>query len=102
MVFHRKYADRMPIANVFTVTVSGPKEDEAMLVNALTRSGFAAEVCAPYIDQEADLGWVRVLTHEGHDGPPSPEFQQEVMARAGGIATAYSYSQRASGITIGT
>ena len=51
--------------------------------------------------QEVDLGWVRVLTHEGHDGPPSPEFQQKVMARAGEVATAYGYSQRASGITIG-
>ena len=39
----------MPIANVFTVTFSGPKESEATLANALTRSGFAAEACPPYI-----------------------------------------------------
>jgi hypothetical protein len=63
----------MPVANVFTVTFSGPKQAEASLADALKRSGLAAEVCPPYIDQETDLGWAPVLTHEGHNGPPSAE-----------------------------
>ncbi len=53
-------------------------------------------------DNEADLGWVRVLAHEGHDDRPSPEFQRQISARSGEIAKTFGYSHRASGVTVAT
>lgn len=90
----------MPIPNAYHVTFSGPKETEPGLVDALTKAGLAAETCNPMYDYEADLGWVRVLAHEGHDGRPSPEFQAQIRARSSEVAHTFGYSERASGVIV--
>ena len=97
---HDQYCEDMPIPNAYSVKFSGPKEAEPGLVDALTKAGLAAETCSPMYDNEADLGWVHVLAHEGHDDPPSPEFQVQIRARAGEIAQTFGYSHRSSGITV--
>lgn len=81
---------------------SGPKEAEPALIDALTRARLAAETCDPLYDSEAYLGWVRVLAHEGYDDPPSPEFQQQIRARATQVAETFGFSERTAGITIAT
>jgi hypothetical protein len=95
------YAGDVPIPNAYHVTFSGPKDAEPGLVDALTKAGLAAETCSPMYDYEADLGWVRVLAHEGYDDPPSPEFQRQIRARSSEVAHTFGYAERASGITAG-
>lgn len=90
----------MPIPNAYSLQFSGPKDAESGLVDALSKAGLAAETSNSMYDNEADLGWVRVLAHEGYDDPPSPEFQVQIRARTSGIAQTFGYSERASGNTI--
>jgi hypothetical protein len=91
----------MPIPGAFTVTFSGPQGGEAAFVDELRGSGLAAEPCAAMYPDEADVAWVHVLAHEGDDGGPSQEFQQDVMARADRIAESFGFSHRAHGVVIG-
>ena len=95
-------AQHVPIPNAYSLKFSGPKESESGLVDALTKAGLAAETCNPMYDNEAGLGWVRVLGHEGHDDPPSPEFQAQIRARSTEVTSTFDYSERASGFTVAT
>jgi hypothetical protein len=96
----RRYAERVPIPNAYHIAFSGPKDAEPVLVSALTQAGLAAEMCSSLYESEASLGWVRVIAHEGHDAPPSPEFQGQIRNRASGIAQTLGYSERSSGNTV--
>jgi hypothetical protein len=92
----------MPIPGAFIVTFSGPKEAEDNFIAALRSDGLAAECCQPMYPEETRLSWVRVLTHEGHDGHPSDRFQQRVNASADGIANVFGFSHRAHDPVIGS
>ena len=82
------------------MTFSGPKEGEDEFLAALTDYGLAAEHCGPMYPEEAQLSWVRVLTHEGEDDPPGAAFQQHINEKADTIANSFGFTHRAHGITL--
>jgi hypothetical protein len=90
----------MPIPGAYRVTFSGPQESADDLIAALTAAGLAAEPCAPMYPEEAGLGWVCVLAHEGEDAPPTGEFQQGVNAKADPIARSFGYAHRSNAVVI--
>lgn len=84
----------MPIPGAYHVTFSGPRESADDLIAALTGADLVAEPCVPMYPEQADLGWVCVLAHEGQDAPPTQGFQESVNAKANPIAAAFGYTLR--------
>ena len=79
------------------MTLSGPADRAEDFLGALAGQQLAAESCSPMYPDEAGLGWVRVLTHEGSDDHPSVQFQDRVLSRVGAIAVGFGFRSRSHG-----
>jgi len=94
------YVDEMPISGAFVVQFSGPEDRADDFITALAEHQLAAETCPPMYPGEANLGWVRVLTHEGSDDHPSTAFQDSVLSRASAIAAGFGFTLRSHGLVL--
>jgi hypothetical protein len=97
------YSSAMPVRGTFHMTFSGPPEQIAAVLKALTAAGFAAKgVQSPYPGdpQESALVWVEASTHEGTDSP-SAEFEVASLDRAQQAVEPHGYRLRIHGSTVG-
>ena len=93
----------MPIPNAYRIVFSGPNDTAGTFVDHLRQNGLAAESCPsmyPDNPNEAHLGWVQVLTHEGQDAQPSLEFMQRIDAKADQIAQDFDFRRRSHGFCV--